>query len=186
MPATKRFLARANRDYGAKRRRGNNSRLVMYKPESKYANRNINHTAVTTSTLVLTAIAAGSGTSGRDGRKIKIKSLECNFLPGGTVPIRCIIYVPKTASDTLGLASVDAAVENDQFWILKDFYINSNTDTALTGTQMGHRFPMGLTVEFDGDTATDQVKNPIKMYLHNAGNNTQTINGHTKVWYTDV
>jgi hypothetical protein len=166
---------------------------MVIKPESKYANRNITHIGVTNSTTVLTAIAAGSGSSGgRDGRKIKLKSFETKFQVDTSQSsfYRIIYYVPKTASDTLSLANAYSAIENDSIWVLHDrfFLFSAAGGTPVSNTNAvqtyRHSFPMGLNVEFDGDATSDFVKNPVKMLILTPG--ATSVLGHTKVWYTDV
>lgn len=183
MPATKRLLNRSRQDG-----RRTKSRLVMYQPESKYGNRNITHNNVQNSNLVLSAFAAGSGSSGgRDGRKIKVKSLSMimeQTVSGNPDPLRVILYVPKTASDNLTISSFAGPCENSQFWIVKDVILQPNSDNTTLAYQLSHTFPMGLNVEFDGDAGSDHVSNPIKMLISCPSNT--TVTGHTKVWYTDV
>lgn len=188
MPATRRFLDRARSARPSKK-----TRYLVVKPESKYANRNITHLAVTNSTTVLTAIAAGSGSSGgRDGRKIKLKSFEMKLQVDTALAsfYRIVFYVPKNATDTLALANVYSAIENDQIWVLHDrfLYFQSTGGTPVDNSNATqsyrHSFPMGLGVEFDGDATSDFVKNPVKMLI--LSSTTTSVLGHTKVWYTDV
>jgi len=158
-------------------------RRLMPLPETKYFNNNIIHSGISESTTDLTMIAAGTAVEQRVGRKVKLKSLLMNFRVTGTGgPTRCVLYVPKQANQDLSLAAIENSVDNDQFWVLRDWYVADNIDN--NPGVWTHTFPMGLNVEYDGTGGSSAVKNPVKLYLTSGG--TTTINGHTKVWYTDV
>lgn len=185
MPATRRLLNRARSQRALKK-----TRYIIAKPESRYANRNVVHTAVNNSTTTLTAIAAGSsGSGGRDGRKIKVKSFETKLQLASSAFYRIVFYVPKNATDTLVLATTNSAIENAQIWVLQDTLMfsglpNAGGDDAAQTFSYNYSFPMGLNVEFDGDATNDWVKNPVKMLIRSSTNS--DVLGHTKVWYTDV
>ena len=159
---------------------------VLYRgspPESKFINTAISHAATTTSTTILTALAIGASTSTRVGRKVKVKSVDMNVTVNGptAVKLRCILYAPKQADDIIALTNHYDSVNNDRYWIIKDWYQTANLNNATQITR--HRFPMGLGVEFDGPLLTDLAKNPLKLYIHT--NAADDVRGHTKVWYTD-
>jgi len=164
-------------------RRPTQRRRLMPLPETKYFNNNIIHSGISESTTSLTLIESGTGVENRVGRKIKLKSLMMNFRVTGTGgPCRCILYVPKQANQDISLPSIESPTDNDQFWILRDWYVADNIDN--NPGIWTHTFPMGLNVEYDGTASTAVTRNPVKLYLTSQGNT--TINGHTKVWYTDV
>lgn len=154
---------------------------LMPPPETKYFNNNIIHSAISSSTTSLTLIAAGTGVENRIGRKIKLKSLLMNIRKEGTGVVRAVLYVPKQANQTLSLPSLESPVDNDQFWVLRDWYF-SDTNNNNPGVWT-HVFPTGLNVEYEGTGSGAVVKNPVKLLLQTIGSS--TINGHTKVWYTD-
>ena len=152
-------------------------------PETKYFNKAISHISTATSTNVLTAIPAGTSVQERIGRKIKVKALSMNLrriVDQGE--IRCVLYVPKQANQNLALASMHDPIDNDQFWVLRDWYFSDglqNNPGIWT-----HTFPMGLNVEYDGTGSASQIRNTVKLFMFSGG--TADVVGHTKVWYTDV
>lgn len=169
--------------YTRARRARRSMRPRMPVPESKYFNQAITHSG-TESTQVLTAIASGTSTEQRVGRKIKLKSILMNLSGVGSgIQTRCILYVPKVATQELSLSNPADAVDNDQYWVLRDWWMADklqNQPNIYT-----HTFPMGLNVEYTGTAAATPAKNAVKLYMTCTGIG-GSISGHTKVWYTDV
>lgn len=154
------------------------------KPETKYHNESILHNAVQNSTTLACNVEAGAGTTNRVGRKLRIKSLEVLLrAAAGSGPVRMVIYVPKTQSQTLTLTNPAQAIDNDQFWVVKDGWVQPQGNNAAEGIYYRHSFPLGLVTEYDGNTASDVIKNGIKVLLF--ATNSTTILGHTKIWFMD-
>lgn len=182
MPATKRLMSRANRD--AKRRR---TQTFYYKPESKFHNTTVSHLTTPFSNTNLCNIAAGTGTQDRIGRKVRVKSAEYTLCTSGSatdVPIRAILYVPKSTGDNLSLAIFTDPVPNDRFWVIHDCLYDANGGGGTTSAQYRHSFNLPISVEYDGPLAGDLSKNDIKLFIA-TGNSSGNVIGHTKVWYID-
>lgn len=181
MPATKRMLARANRD--AKRRRT----TVVYtggRPESKFYNQEITaHSATTQSTTNAARIAAGTGKSERIGRKVRIKSVECLISATAGVSVRAILYVPKDQSDELIPSSLTAPIDNATFWVLEDRLLQPQGSNVKTNGWMKHSFPYSIVTEYGGPNATDINRNGPRLCL--VTDASATVTGHTKIWFTD-
>jgi len=154
------------------------------KPETKKKNTSIIHAASTQSTTLPTAIAAGAGPAQRVGRKIRVKALEvCLQADAGSGPIRVVLYVPKSAPDTISLTAPSDQIDNDGFWVVRDFWVNPNDNGVAMAHRMVHRFPIHMLTEYENANASGTIRNNLKLQLFSA--NSTNINGHTKVWYLD-
>lgn len=175
MPSVRRKL-----DFGAspsKRRRTIRPATIRFKRESQYFNQVINHNNVASSTTNISDITITGGSQGRSGSKVVSYALDVKMLIGSVT--RCVVYVPKQANDTLALTDVGAAVKNDEFWVLHDMLYDSDDCSTIN-----FRIRQMLGIEFsDGQVVAR--KNPIKMYLLAGGGATETIIGHTKLWFKD-
>ena len=179
MPYNYYFKKNGRRPY--RRRNARPIRALRSEPESKYFNNVVTHSATTDSTTILTGMAAGTGVQERVGRKIKTLSAMVNLDVDASLIARCILYVPKQADQELVLTSFYLPVDNDQFWVLKDWYQSNNQNN--NPQIVTHKFPMGLNCEYDGTGATALAKNPVKLLIRTSA--TGTVQGHTKVWYKD-
>lgn len=186
MAATKRLYYRARRD-DAKRRRTTGPSLataVRNLAESKYKNVSISHATTTASSTTITDVAAGDGTSNRDGRKILTTSLSLKLTNTSGFPVRVILYVPKNPAAFLTLTNWYDALENDEVWVLHDYMYGPVDNGDANGVLINFNMARRLTVEYSDTTGTSAVRNPIKMLLATPSNS--TIYGHCKLWYKDI
>lgn len=182
MPATKRFLARARMQSKYERPTTRSiARVVRGMQETKYVNTPIAHSATTTSTTVISSCAQGSGPEARDGRKVMMNAAELQIVQTGTpiTAVRVIVYVPKDASDTIGLTNYYDPIDNDTHWVLMDMMMSPE---ALSST-LTRRLRRLLTCEYNDNTG-NATRNAVKLYLHSSAS--ATIQGHTKMWYKDI
>lgn len=173
------------RSRSSKRMRRSPLRLAP-SSETKTHDYAISHNALTSSTNNLVEISLGNDYNQRIGRKINVRYMHFNLANTVTfsTPTRAILYVPKTSSDILTLTNRWDVVDTSKFWVIKDFYFSGDTGAYAQEIQFSHKFPMGINVEWDGNTSSDITKNNIKLYMHGPGNTT-VIQGHVKVSYKD-
>lgn len=175
------MLARANRD--AKRARTTTVLYTGGRPESKFKNAAIVHSATTQSTTNCARMQAGTANQNRVGRKIRIKSVEALVsAPSGT-SVRAILYVPKDQSDELIPGSVTEAIDNSLFWVLEDRLLQPQGGNVATNGWMKHSFPYSIVTEYGGPNADDINRNGPRLCLVTSAS--VTVSGHTKIWYTD-
>lgn len=162
----------------AKRRRTLRQYRPVYRPETRYNNTTISHASTTSSDTPITSVAADDSSQGRSGRRITCKSIEIRLArTTASTFCRCIVYVPKTTSTFMSLVSAFDTVDNDDFWVLYDQLLPTDSATANIFIRQL------LKTEYDGVGSADVVKNPIQLYLHTA--TAETITGHTKLWFID-
>lgn len=178
MPATKKLLARARASKYDRPYTRSIARVVRSMQETKYVNTPINHSATTTSTTVISSCGAGTSQSTRTGRKVMMNAAELRMNLGGAT-VRCIVYVPKDASDFISLTNYYDAVDNDEMWVLQDLILDGQVDSNT----FNRRLRQLLTIEYN-DSTGNATRNPVKLYLHSSSST--TINGHTKMWYKDI
>lgn len=145
------------------------------KPETRYYNSTVSHTATTTSTTAVNDVPGGTGSSDRTGRKIACKAIEVKLV--SDLLTRVVLYSPKQAGQVLSLASRDAPIENDEFWVLMDMYIDPGDRDSLNKT-----IRQRLTTEFS-DTAGTIRRG--ELYLHCRTAASANVTGFTKLWFVD-
>lgn len=150
------------------------------KLESRYFNSAITHSSTTASTTAVNDVAGGTGSSDRTGRKIACKAVEVKLsATDNTGVIRVVLYSPKQSGQVLALTNLNDPIENDEFWVLMDVYV----DTINDNTTLNRLVRQALTTEFS-DTAGTIRRGELYLLCRSAS--TTTITGHTKLWFIDI
>jgi len=134
----------------------------------------------------LTSISAGDGTNQRDGRMIAVTNVRGQLVAPSGDNVRVIIYIPKTAGDSITLAAVQDAVPPDTFTVLYDNYwhpVGNGGNRAIKfNCNLGRN---GKRIEFNGTSGFDNVTSEIKMYME-TGTGTGIVTGHAITTFYDM
>lgn len=137
-------------------------------------------------TTNFTAISAGDATNQRDGRVIAVTNVRGQILTPSGDDIRMIIYIPKTAGDTIVLPAVQDAVDPNSFTVLYDNLWHSSNNGGNRQQKFNCNLGRnGKRIEFNGTFSNDNVTPEIKMYLE-SGTGTGLCVGHYVTTFYDL
>lgn len=164
-------------------------RLLVSTPETKNRDTDITQDFAVnpTQTFAVSEFAAGSGSSGRIGAKIRTLACDVHCQIKDSTDgdfFRAILYVPKSITDRVAV-SVNGAVNRDLYWVLWDKVLDSsNRNTEKKHFSYTHRFPMSMITEYFGSGATDITKNGIYLYTV-SDSTTGQMDGYHRLWFQD-
>ena len=176
-PNTPRKRARTTRD-------ASTQTTVIYqgsRPEMKTYSRAIVHTAATLTELRFNQISQGTGPGQRIGSKIKVLRLE-GMIRCPLTSVRLTIYAPKDVNEVMG-ASLEGPIDRDKFWVIKDWWLHSNTSADNRGHFFHHKFPLGANSEYVGTNGSGLRKNSFLLRIQTTGSTDAT--GYMRCWYID-
>jgi len=180
-PAAKRALNFGNTP--SKRARMTRAMAVLpRKPEMKYKDFTIVHSAATTSNLVITNIANGAANGERIGAKIDIRFAELTMRSTA----QCRLEVLRLNDSTTAPAhTYDQFPDRNLFSTLTHQHVTfAGSPAQADGYYHRIKLPFGNVVKYTTTTGTTANKNEITLYL--TAPVPATINGTVRVWYTDV
>lgn len=170
------------------------AKVKAQRPEMKTLVTTINLTAPAGSLATpvnLTNMLQGDGVSNRAGVKIKVWRLEIRGLSPYDVDNYVIQYhgpsaTAITAADFTG--TVGAFIQPDKLntrfteWLHNPSKVDGNGNNRW---KMIQKFPSGITVKYDGNTAT-AVQNGLAFLLLNGSADPKSTLATACIWYTDA
>lgn len=172
--------------------------------EFKYKDTSAN-SAISTSPnfQLLNGLARGDDSTDRDGRQVRIKSLQSNFLftqhaSATSTIVRCIFFIDKDANgatpnmtDVFEAATINAPRELDnrkRFVILKDWTVTLTSSGQTIKRQKVFK-NLDMKTVYDDSTAgdiTDISSNSLfLLLLSNEATNTPTVNSYVRIRFVD-
>lgn len=139
-------------------------------------------------------VGQGHGQSAREGDQILVTGYYGKFQIAGadtTNIVRMIIYISKENTTMSGVSTYDL-VDLDKYTILEDKIVTlSQNGEFIKSFTLGKKFnrgaKKGMTVQFDGNTGADVVKNDIKMYVvsDSLAVSDPTFSGNVRLYFKD-
>lgn len=152
-----------------------------------------------TGTLItqnLSACSQGDTQNTRTGNSITVTGLYGKFAVVGadsTNVVRVIVYMPHDPDYVMSGIDIHSFVDQDRMTVLYDKYITVSTNgpgikpfTIARKFNRGRR--SGIHCKFDGTTATDLAKNPLKMYVvsDSVATPDPTLTGNIRCYFKDA
>jgi len=151
--------------------------------EMKRIETGISHFA-TTSNTECTAIVQGRDVNERIGNRVKVLRIEGLIRSTTDKVLRVTLCSPKDNS-TAPANTISSALDLDDFWVVKDWFLNAGTEVNNRGHMFNIKFPMGAVTQFGAPTAgtSDYRKNRFILRIVSEG--TDTVIGYVRTWYID-
>jgi len=157
-------------------------RVYNTKPEMKFKQFVLSHTAVTNSNLDLSEIASGAEEQQRVGNKIKYWHVEA--IIQSALPVRVELLMPSITGNA-PTHFITALTDSDQFQVLGEAFLNPNLPVTVSDIfKVSFKLPLGIVSKWDGPLAGDIAKHQLFLRLNTGGST--TITGTVRVWYTDA
>jgi len=160
--------------------------MVVYrgvKPEMKYFDTIIVHTAALSSSRRINNISTGTNFNERVGNRIKMHHIEGVIVGSGSQPVRLELLMANDASITSGPNFADAVDRNAQSH-LKTVFLHNGTQPNLNGYWLQHKLPYGVVSRYGDSSASSCNSNAIILSLSCPV--ASTITGYVRIWYTDA
>lgn len=140
--------------------------------------------------IILSNVTRGSAINERNNNKIRVWRIEYR----GILPGEMDAYILQahqladpviTDFGSTPGAFLDASVQNTKFTQWKHIQSTGQATTSSGRARCVLKFPKGLQVHYDGNLATDAIRNKLYFTLVNNSSATLSSSGSICMWFTD-
>lgn len=151
---------------------------------------NVSPTAGTLGTPInLTSLLQGDGVANRSGTRIKVWRVEIRGFSHAALDNYLIqlhgTTIPVLGTFSGGTGSFIASSENNTRFTEWLHHPTKVDDNVIDRFKMTQKFPRGITVKYDGNTAAP-VDNGLYFCVLNRSGTTRTVDATCCIWFTDA